>query len=62
MLKIGGHDGVGEVVLTKKHFRADDRKRYTDTIPRHCAVQQSTPRFSTPIRDADWSNQFRTGC
>ena len=41
-------------------YWADDRKRYTATIPRHRAVQQNTPRFSTPIRDADWSTQSRT--
>ena len=37
------------------------QKRYTVTIPRHRAVQQNTHRFSTPIRDADWSTQPRTG-
>ena len=42
-------------------FWADDRKRYTATIPRPRAVQQNTPRFLTPIRDADWSTQPRTG-
>ena len=41
---------------------ANDRKRYTATIPRHRAAQQDTPRFLTPIRDADWSTQPRTGC
>ena len=40
---------------------ADDRKRYTATISRHRAVQQNTPRFFTPIRDADWSTQPCTG-
>ena len=44
--------------LNKK--RADDRKRYTATIPRHRAVQQNAPRFLTPIRGADWSTQPRT--
>ena len=44
-----------------KTIRADDRRRYTATIPRHRAVQQNTPRFLTPIRDADWSTQPRTG-
>ena len=39
----------------------DDRNRYTATIPCHRAVQQNTPRFLTPIRDADWSTQPRTG-
>ena len=37
--------------------RAGDRKRYTATIPRHRVVQQNTPRFLAPIRDADWSTQ-----
>ena len=44
----------------KKTKSADDRKRYTATIWRHCAVQQNTPRFFTPIRDAGWSTQPRT--
>ena len=43
------------------YFWADDRKRYTATIPHHRAVQQNTHRFFTPIRDADWSTQPRTG-
>ena len=28
---------------------ADDKKRYTATIPHHRAVQQNTARFLTPI-------------
>ena len=43
------------------HFREDDRKRYTITIPRHRAVQQNTPRFWTPICEADRSTQPRIG-
>ena len=43
------------------YFWVDDKKRYTATIPRHRAVQQNTPRFLAPIRDADWSTQPRTG-
>ena len=42
-------------------FGGEDRKRYTATIPRHRAEQQNTLRFLTPIRDADWSTQHRTG-
>ena len=42
-------------------YKADDRKRDIATVPRHRAVQQNTPRFLTPIRDADWSTQRRTG-
>ena len=31
------------------------------TLPRHRAVQQNTPRFLTPIGDADLSTQPRIG-
>ena len=42
--------------------RADDRKRYTATIPRHRAAQQNTPIVLTPTGDcAHWSTQPRTG-
>ena len=42
-------------------IRANDRKGYTATIPRHRAVRQNTPSILTPIRDADWSTQPHTG-
>ena len=52
--------GMGKKI-EKDKLRSDDRKRYTETIPSHRAVQQNTPRFFIPIRDADWSTQSRTG-
>ena len=53
--------GAGEWKTPHFIFRADHRKRYTATIPHHRAVKQNTHGFFTPIRDADWSTQPRTG-
>ena len=52
---------LSKIVGLVHFFWADDRKGYTATIPRHRAVQLNTPRFLTPILDADWSTQPRTG-
>ena len=50
------------MVTTFVEQTAESGTRYIATIPRHRAVQQNTPRILTPIRDADWSAQPRTGC
>ena len=50
------HSVVYPLIFVKKILRrnilnrADDRKRYNATIPRHREVQQNTPRFFTLIR------------